>query len=273
MAKAVNQSRVLYIIGASGLLGKAISEHFSHPNWMVVSGRARVEGNLSEIKKELAALKLEHPKSRITIINCAWSPKPTGGNRLDPSNLKWIQITKDLVELCLEGDISYYGIGTGLEKDSTIEDPYTEAKRESAKILERARTRVHKEIFSTHGQMSFGWLRLFYVYSLSPLTPALVRFVSSEINNRNSHPGVPISVEIESNNSHDYIELKACVNLIQKVIISESSGEFDLGTGKIASNMSLIERLFPGVSVTTSGHSTILGTSLPADIEWEKKIH
>jgi hypothetical protein len=271
MTVRVDHKQILYIIGASGLLGKAINNHFLHPNWNVIAGRARAEGNLSEIKNELAVLRIKNPESRITIINCAWSPQPTGMNRLDPGNQIWVQITSELVEHCLEKKYSYYGIGTCLERDLTIQDPYTSAKRECAEIVLTALSAtLAKKTPTENERLSIGWLRPYYIYSLNPPTPSLIRFVVNQLFILNSTKETHNSVQIETNNSHDYIELEECVDLIQRIILSRNSGVFDLGTGKLESNASLIERLFPGVSVTTTGHeSSIAGTSLTAKMEWK----
>jgi len=47
----MKNKQVLYIIGASGLLGKAIDDHFFHPDWDVVPGWARAGGGGEKIIK------------------------------------------------------------------------------------------------------------------------------------------------------------------------------------------------------------------------------
>jgi hypothetical protein len=91
-------------------------------------------GGITEVKSELSELKTAYPNSRITVLNCAWSPRPTGINRLDPGNKIWIRITKELVKHCLRMNFSYYGIGTCLERDLTIQDFYHQ-QRENAPEL------------------------------------------------------------------------------------------------------------------------------------------
>lgn len=273
MTAEVNQKQILYIIGASGLLGAAIFDYFTHPSWDVVAGQARAKGNLCEIKNELAKLKIHNPESRITIINCAWSPKPTGINRLNSENLIWVEITKELVKHCLEKKYSFYGIGSCLERELTVQDAYTLAKRECAKIILSALSaNFTKKTQTEYEGISIGWLRPYYIYSLNPLAPSLIRFVSAQLSMINSTEGTSNSVVIEANNFHDYIELEACVGLVRDIILSGNSGVFDLGTGKIESNISLIERLFPGVLVSTAGYdSSITGTSLTAELEWKNQ--
>ena len=274
MVEESEQIQILYIIGASGLLGKAIHNHFFHPGWTVVAGRARATSNLKQVKRELADLKKENPQSRITIINCAWFPKPTGHSRLDPENLKWVPVTKALVTHCLENQISYYGIGSCLENDSTIQDAYTSAKRQSGKIVLQALDSIIKtKKVQANKVLSLGWLRPYYIYSLHPLTPALIRFVAEQINIQNRTGEKKNIITIQTNDLHDYIEIRACVELIKKIVVTETSGFFDLGTGRIESNQDLIERLFPGTSVSIATYgSTLPGISLPADMSWVEEI-
>lgn len=262
-------NQVLFIIGASGLLGKALSNQFSHPDWKVVVSYSRLEGDLTAIKNELSTLGLANPTSRITVINCAWSPRPTGANRLNPSNQIWIQITKKLLEFCVQMNFSFYGVGTCLEKEFTIQDSYTTAKRECAKIILAARS----EASDKDKHVVLGWFRPYYIYSLNPPTPALVRFAADQINYRDSNQSLGRFIQIDTDNSHDYIELEVCVNLIEKIITSKRSGIFDLGTGQTESNVSLLTRLFPGISISVAENkNSIAGTSKAADMGWEEKV-
>jgi hypothetical protein len=147
-------------------------------------------------------------------------------------------------------------------------------KRECARIVLAALTdNFEKKSSNKNEHISIGWMRPFYIYSLNPLTPSLVRFVADQINSPELTGPSKNSVQIEANNFHDYIELEACIELIQKIIVSRQSGVFDLGTGQLESNISLIERLFPEVSVSTARESSLIpGTSLTAQIDWKNKI-
>ncbi len=263
-----DKSQILFVIGAKGFLGSAIMSGFRYNYWRVVACNSRIQENLLDLKEELKILQAQYPMAHITIINCAWSPKPTGQSRIDSSNLYWVQITNALVTFCVENSISFYGIGTCLEKNPNIQDPYTSAKRQCRKIVIFALRKNRKFPPKNRNNVRIGWLIPHYLYSKNKFAPGIVRSVADQISMQNKEPKV---VTIDTNEYHDFIEVMACVKLVEKAIIGKLSGVFDLGTGKLESNKKLIERLFPGASVRVTGNiSKLKGYSFPANMKWIK---
>jgi nucleoside-diphosphate-sugar epimerase len=248
----------LLIFGGNGFIGKALEKEFLKNSWKVQKFKSRIP-NFIEIEQEILKIKKESG-SPLTLLNAAWSPKPSNKNRHAPEHIKWIEFTSELVNLANRCEINYYGIGSGLEK-ADFNDAYFQAKKHCSEIVVQNSTQKNT--------LNMGWLRPHYVYSLNPPAPTLIRNVAEQLSKSNS-------VEILSNNSHDYVSIDQCVAQIYWAVSNGVRGIVDIGSGELTSNMNLVKKLFPNIpirSITITNHDEAAAQFTgKANIEWIDRI-
>jgi nucleoside-diphosphate-sugar epimerase len=251
----------LLILGGNGYIGRALAQEFMNNNWRVRKLNSRIP-NFLEIEKEIMEVKNEDDSS-CTLLNAAWSPKPSTNNRHELEHLKWVAYTSRLIELSHRCEIPYYGIGSGIEKGN-FNDAYCRAKQQCSEIIVRNA--------SMKNTCNTGWLRPHYVYSLTPPAPTLIRDISKQLVKSNT-------AEILSDNSHDYVSINECAAQIFRAVSNKLIGIVDIGSGKLTSNVNLVKKLFPGIAITNAstklrkkekkGGDQFTGK---ADIRWIDKI-
>ena len=251
-------SRTLLILGGDGYIGKSVVQKFISNNWSVMKLNSRIP-NFLELEQEIIDAS-KASNSSFTLLNTAWSPKPSTRNRQDLEHLNWVGFTNRLIQLSAKFDIPFYGLGSGLEK-ANLKDAYCQAKQECCELIERSVSRKNN--------VNVGWLRPHYVYSLNPPSPTLVSDVAKQLVKNNS-------AVILTNNSHDFVSLDDCVTQIFLAVSNKVTGIVDIGSGTLMSNANLVKKLFPGREITsevqkekTKGVHQFTGT---ADIRWINKI-
>jgi nucleoside-diphosphate-sugar epimerase len=252
-------SNTLLILGGNGYIGNNLAQEFIGNNWTVRKLTSRIP-NFVKIEQEIIDAKKEI-NSSFCLLNAAWSPKPSSKNRQDLEHFEWVTFTFRLIELCFKYEISYYGIGSGIEK-ANFKDAYCQAKKLCNLVIMQS--------MPFKNTVNVGWLRPHYVYSLVPPAPTLISDIAKQLVNRDT-------VEFLSENSHDYVSIDECVAQIFLAVSNKVSGIIDIGSGKLTSNSDLVTKLFPGIAITIA--STISSEKRggdqftgKADIRWIDEI-
>jgi nucleoside-diphosphate-sugar epimerase len=248
----------LLILGGNGYIGNTIAQEFIGNNWTVRKLTSRFP-NFVQIEQEIIDAKKDN-NSSFTLLNAAWSPKPSTKNRQDLEHFKWVTFTSRLIELSFKYEISYYGIGSGIEK-ANFKDAYCQAKKLCNEIIMQS--------ISIKNTVNVGWLRPHYVYSLVPPAPTLISDIVKQLIKSDT-------AEFLSENSHDYVSIEECVAQIFLAVSNKVSGIIDIGSGKLTSNSNLVKKLFPGIAIANAGtiSSGMKGDQFTgkADIRWIDEI-
>ena len=247
----------LLILGGNGYIGNSLAQEFIGNNWAVQKLASRIP-NFVEIEQEIIDAKKES-KSSFTLLNAAWSPKPSTKNRHNLEHFKWVTFTSRLIDLSYRQEIYYYGIGSGIEK-ANFKDAYCQSKKLCNEVVLRNP--------SIKNNVSVGWLRPHYVYSLVPPAPTLISDIAKQLVKSDT-------AEFQSENSHDYISIDECVAQIFWAVSNKVNGIIDIGSGKLTSNSDLVKKLFPGIAIANAGSTSSEGGDQytgKADIRWIDEI-
>jgi len=190
--------------GASGLFGSAFLSNL--PQEIVVSGSISLRSkSTAEIFREVEKLAKLGSES---FLHLAWPASSSLSNyRFSEENFEILQKTIMLQEACLQTGINFIGIGSVLDKVSTIENHYHLSKFACRQMF---KTRIIDETIT--------WIRPYYVFN-DDSWPDFIYATKNE------------PVMIINDSPRDFVHLDDVITGIISIISHKIKGEIDLGSG------------------------------------------
>jgi nucleoside-diphosphate-sugar epimerase len=204
------------ISGASGLIGSAFMNKYS-ASLRVTKILKMKRLTDSQIFKEIESISAFGTKS---LLHLAWPASSSSDNyRVSEDNFDALRKTILIQAACSQFGINFIGVGTILDKISSVDSYYQMTKFTCRQIFRR-------EI----SEERITWVRPFFVF------------------NNNSWPGflhVPqnSSVRILNDSPRDFIHLDDVVSGLFTILERELRGEIDLGSRRLTKPSELCDRL------------------------------
>jgi len=271
-----SQNTIVFLVGSKGLIGSALATSLQGAGYQVFTINVKLPEDSSDLEVILDSAIKSRKNSRKILINCAWSPRPTGVNRESTENYAWIEFTRFILNLCTKNSIQYYGIGSCTEKLLNPTDAYTIAKLKCRELVlgESQHNTPSTPNFATRrNELNHGWFVPHYIYNFKPASPELVRYVISEIDKFEGSQKAK-TVKINSNSEHDFVSLTEVVHQIMKALENGISGVIEIGSGRSQKNIELLNMLFSDVSFSANHQhrNEILGYHGVADLKWLSEL-
>lgn len=216
------------MLGSSGFLGSSLKKSLTD------SGQAVIELPRDFLDNSQGARELTSARIPTTLISMAWSSNAYTGYQNDEINFVWRDRHRRIVDWCLMNNVRCVIPGTCLEYLENSESLYVKAKRQ-----------LLKHIQETLAVQNYLWVRYFYVFSLSAARPRVIR---SALDSKSADN--PFLVR-NPTMSHDYVELNDAINQSMALILSNSCGVHDVGSGILRSNRLLLSKI-PGIRIIES---------------------
>jgi hypothetical protein len=211
-------ARRILVTGSTGLLGSQlleipqVIEYFVPPRFdLLGEGAAKKLSEIADFNECDG------------ILNLAWVSNSQNDYSNSSLNFSWLSFSRDLAEVCIDKKIQYIGAGTCLEKIVSDKSNYVESKR------------THfSEISSYLTNSNMLWLRFAYIVDLINMKPRI-------LNQFKDMDSTQLIIK-QPNCKNDYILIGDAVNAINWSISHGLSGVVEIGSGKLHSNRSLIEK-------------------------------
>lgn len=223
---------VVAILGSDGFIGSHVRNSCINAGVSVIN-LEKWSGNREEFNLQLGKLRSANSESEIVLIQAAWYSTSNEDYRTSIENKNWVEITKDILDLCKNHKITFAGLGTCLEKLDITEDLYSASKSE-----------IHKSLSSEFLKDEWIWFQIHYVYSKLHLKPAVIKRAAEAVASEEKLMlGTPHDV-------HDFIEVRDAADAIVHSIITGQRGTVDIGTGTTREVSKLIKTLFPSIEIS-----------------------
>ena len=211
-------ARRILVTGSTGLLGRHLREIPQIIEYLVPPRFDLLGEGAAKKLIEIADL-----NACDGILNLAWVSNSQNDYTNSILNFSWLSFSRDLAELCHDKEIQYIGAGTCLEKIASNKSNYVESKR------------THfSEISSYPANSNMLWLRFAYIVDLINMRPRI-------LNQFRDIDSTRLIIE-QPNCKNDYILITDAVNAINWSICHNLSGVVEIGSGKLHSNKSLVEK-------------------------------
>jgi nucleoside-diphosphate-sugar epimerase len=204
------------ISGASGLIGSAFMNKYSASLRLTKILKMK-SLTYDQVLSEIESISASGTKS---LLHLAWPASSSSDNyRISEDNFDALRKTILTQEACSQFGINFIGIGTILDKVSSVDSYYQMAKFTCRQMFRR-------EI----AEERITWVRPYFVF------------------NNNSWPGflhVPkkSSVRILNDSPRDFIHLDDVVSGLFTILEKEIRGEIDLGSRRLTKPSELCEKL------------------------------
>jgi nucleoside-diphosphate-sugar epimerase len=206
----------LLVTGAGGLIGSHTIRLLRKLDPPVVTFRSVFpDGNLLQPGALEECLRVVRPSH---VLHMAWSASGTADYREDPSNYDWARCTFSLASMCVNQEVTFWGMGSVAELDTDARDPYTAAK---GSVWHALRAAVRR------GEI--GWFRPHYVFDPVRRSPSLLRELArAREEGRSAHVHSPEM-------AHDFVHAKDVASAIQFAIDASMLGLIEIGSGRTRS--------------------------------------
>jgi nucleoside-diphosphate-sugar epimerase len=227
----VADTTLIGLSGESGLFGSAILSNL--PQEIRISGMINLRSLPTvEIFREVEKLAKLGSES---FLHLAWPASSSLSNyRFSEENFEVLQKTIILQDACMQTGINFIGIGSVLDKVSTVENYYHLAKFACRQML---KARILDETIT--------WIRPYYVFN----DDSWPEFIYATKN---------LPVIIFNDSPRDFIHLDDVVTGIIEIISHKIKGEIDLGCGIMTKPSDLCTVLGKGYSIELDGHAAHL---------------
>lgn len=232
--------KVIYIIGATGLIGQECLKQVKELGWEIVISPRIHNNNLLALVNSMKEFKQTYPGYRLALLQAGWSNTARTDYRDAESNFDWVEINTTIATTANELDIFPVFLGTCLERLTNAMDNYTASKKKSSDLL-----RLQIE------NCSISWLRLHYVFSIDKQRPRIIKEAISS--NRLKKELILHS----SQSKHDFISLIDAASAITLILEKQIGGFLDVGSGFLTTNQNLLTSLFPEMIINGDGEREI----------------
>jgi nucleoside-diphosphate-sugar epimerase len=212
----VADATLIGLSGESGLFGSAFLSNI--PQEICISGSINLRSlSATEIFSEVEKLAKLGSES---FLHLAWPASSSLGNyRFSEENFDVLQKTIILQDACMRTGINFIGIGSVLDKVSTVENYYHLAKFACRQML---KARILDETIT--------WIRPHYVFN----DVSWPEFIHANNN---------LPVIIFNDSPRDFIHLDDVITGIIAIISHKIKGEIDLGSGIMTKTSDLCNAL------------------------------
>ena len=239
-----SQNSIL-IFGATGFIGGNAKSFFHQKGWQVVEGSRLDIDNPAALRQVFINFVSVALDSRLYMLQSAWYNTTNDDYRNSAKNHEWVNLSLEIMKLCVEFSITPFFLGTCLEKISFRKDEYQDAKLKTL-----------QELQSHYASQTFGWIRLFYCYSQESGRPKVFKNASESIEKNE------ILVLDNPGDAHDFIHISDVTRGICTVIQNNLMGISEIGTGRHISVKDLLTIEFSSLKLAQFDKNTEVMTPL-----------
>ena len=223
---------VVALLGSEGFIGSHVAYSCAKAG-IPVFHLQKWNGDCENFIHQLHEINEANPDSQIILIHAAWYSTSNDDYRTSPENMNWVEITKTILKICKDNEVTFAGLGTCLEKLQTNDDIYTLSKSEIQNYLSR-------DFLSDE----WIWFQIHYVYSARYLKPSLVKNAAEAIASGNK-------LKLRTPQAaHDFIEVRDAADAIVHSIITGQRGKIDIGTGNTQEVSYLLKAIYPSIEIS-----------------------
>lgn len=231
----------ILIFGSNGFIGSQVSKVFHEKHWQVTKGDVLNLNKLEEIRQQFSDFSERNRNNEKFMLQAAWYNTTNKDYRTSKKNFQWVTVNSVLMELCVEFNIFPYFIGSCLENITRYIDEYQDSKKQSLAILRK-----------NYGKESFGWLRVYYCYSVEFSRPDLVRSAVESIHNRNLFH--ILNPEI----CHDFVHIDDVSSAIYLALDNKISEVVEIGSGEYMTVKEFISKNLPQAQISSTNHGDVV---------------
>lgn len=210
----------ILLTGASGFIGRNLIKYLD--NYEIT---AIVNNNFITKKENLKIIKLDlndylsiknlmEIKKPEILIHLAWITDNKTYLKSE-ENIKWLDISKNLVDLFVNNDGKHLIISGSCAEDYLNNTLYAKSKSE-----------LREYCFSNYKNIDISWLKIFFPYGGDEKKEKLIpSIIKSAIKNKDFFVNNP-------ENIIDYIHIEDLNEVIYKIVKEKNTGIIEIGTGK-----------------------------------------